>query len=554
MNAQTVIPSDRVYAVTQNILDRLRAEPRKLAHYTALYSACKGMENGVTKWQTTDMLKRYCVAQMRDGHPDAKEINAIFRAALLLEAQGLRFDSYMQYIELQREPEKKFWMPRRERLLPIVNDIQNLIDDKLDLLTISLPPGTGKSTLEIFLLSMVVGAFPDSHSLTAGCAGMGDSLYSGVTGILNDSDEYLWRDVFPDAGGIFTNAQDGTIDVGKRHRFSTLTCKNVGQTITGSTRCDQLLCCDDLVEGIEQALSPTRLEKLWKYYSTDLTGRIEGNCKELHCATRWSVRDPIGRIEGLYSSNGRYKFVIVPDINELTGESNFNYKYGKGFSIEKFQKRREMINDDITYNALYKGRPVEREGILYNGDELKRYFALPPTPPDAVIGICDTKDAGADFAVLLVAYIYGDSYYIEDCICDDGDEEKIERDMRDILVRHKVQVCQFESNSAGGVISRNVDRLVKEVGGNTSIRTKYTMLNKETKIITRAPWVKEHCLFKDVATYATGSVYGKMMGMLCSYTQKGKNAHDDVPDVVAMLADFADELIGTQVQVIRRPY
>lgn len=543
-----------VHGVARTIIDRMKAEPTKLSHYTALYTACKEMDNGAEKWRATDILKKYCAARIRERNRESKTMNAIFRAALLLEAQGLRFDSYMQYIELQREPEKKFWMPRRERLLPIVNDIQNLIDDKLDLLTISLPPGTGKSTLEIFLLSMVVGAFPDSHSLTAGCAGMGDSLYSGVTGILNDSDEYLWRDVFPDAGGIFTNAQDGTIDVGKRHRFSTLTCKNVGQTITGSTRCDQLLCCDDLVEGIEQALSPTRLEKLWKYYSTDLTGRIEGNCKELHCATRWSVRDPIGRIEGLYSSNGRYKFVIVPDINELTGESNFNYKYGKGFSVEKFQKRREMINDDITYNALYKGRPVEREGILYNGDELKRYFALPPTPPDAVIGICDTKDAGADFAVLLIAYIYGDSYYIEDCICDDGDEEKIERDMRDILVRHKVQVCQFESNSAGGVISRNVDRLVKEVGGNTSIRTRYTTLNKETKIITRAPWVKEHCLFKDVATYATGSVYGKMMGMLCSYTQKGKNAHDDVPDAVAMLADFADELIGTQVQVIRRPY
>lgn len=532
----------------------MRTEPSKQSHYTALYAACKDMENGVEKWRCTDTLKQYCAARIRERNPDSKTFNAIFRAALLLEAQGLRFDSYMQYIELQREPEKKFWMPRRTWLLSIVNDIQSLIDDKLDLLTISLPPGTGKSTLEIFLLSMMVGAFPDSHSLTAGCAGMGDSLYSGVTGILNDSDDYLWRDVFPDAGGIFTNAQDGTIDIGKRRRFSTLTCKNVGQTITGSTRCDKLLCCDDLVEGIEQALSPTRLEKLWKYYSTDLTGRIEGNCKELHCATRWSVRDPIGRIESLYSSNGRYKFVIVPDINEITGESNFNYKYGKGFSAEKFQKRREMINDEITYNALYKGRPVEREGILYNGDELKRYFALPPNPPDAVIGICDTKDAGKDFAVLLIAYVYGESYYIEDCICDDGDEDEIERTMAEILMRHKVQVCQFESNSAGGVISRNVDKRVKSSGGSTSIRTKYTTINKETKIITRAPWVKDHCLFKDVSAYTSGSVYGKMMGMLCSYTQKGKNAHDDVPDTVAMLADFADELIGTQVQVIKRPY
>lgn len=506
------------------------------------------------KWRATDLLKRYCVAQIKDGHPDVKEINAIFRAALLLEAQGLRFDSYMQYIELQREPEKKFWMPRRAQLLRIVNDIQDLVDYKLEGLTISLPPGTGKSTLEIFLLSMIVGAYPDSHSMTAGCAGMADSLYSGVISTIDDPNEYLWRDVFPNAGAIITNKNFGKIDIGKPHRFSTLTCKNIGQTITGSTRCDQLLCCDDLVEGIEQALSPPRLESLWRSYSTDLTGRKEGECRELHCATRWSMRDPIGRLESMYSNDRKWKFVVVPDIDEITGESNFNYKYGKGFSKEKFQIRRETINDDITYNALYKGKPVEREGILYNSDELKRYFALPPNPPDAVIGICDTKDAGKDFAVLLIAYVYGESYYIEDCICDDGDEDEIERTMAEILMRHKVQVCQFESNSAGGVISRNVDKRVKSSGGSTSIRTKYTTINKETKIITRAPWVKDHCLFKDVSAYTAGSVYGKMMGMLCSYTQKGKNAHDDVPDTVAMLADFADELIGTQVQVIKRPY
>lgn len=58
------------------------------------------------------------------------------------------FDDYMIYVEWNREAEKKFWLPRRKILLPVVDSIQSLIDDELDLLTISLPPGSGKSTIK----------------------------------------------------------------------------------------------------------------------------------------------------------------------------------------------------------------------------------------------------------------------------------------------------------------------------------------------------------------------------------------------------------------------
>lgn len=87
-----------------------------------------------------------------------------------MEEQRLRFDSYMQYIELNRDPEKRFWLPRRKQLLPVVEAIQDSIDDKLDILAICLPPGAGKSTLNIFLHSMLIGAFSDRPTFSSGHA------------------------------------------------------------------------------------------------------------------------------------------------------------------------------------------------------------------------------------------------------------------------------------------------------------------------------------------------------------------------------------------------
>lgn len=45
-----------------------------------------------------------------------------------------------------------------------------------------------------------------------------------------------------------------------------------------------------------------------------------------------------------------------------------------------------------------------------------------------------------------------------------------------------------------------------------------------------------------------------MMDMLCSYTMAGKNKHDDVPDGMAMYAEFAQSLTAGRVEVFQRPW
>lgn len=473
----------------------------------------------------------------------------------LLELAPYDFDSYLLYMEWDREPEKKFYPPRRKVLKQVVDALQELAEDKLDLLAISMPPGTGKTTLAIFFLTWLAGRNPNEPMLTASHSN------SFVRGVYDEclrifdgnGGEYLWSDVFPHVPIAGTNAKDCRIDLDKRQRFETLEFTSIGTGNAGLYRAASLLYCDDLVSGLEVALSKERLDKLWGTYTTDLRQRkIGDHCKELHIATRWSVHDVIGRLEENYGDGDRAKFIVLPAINE-EGESNFNYDYGVGFTTEFYHEQQETM-DDVSWRALYMNEPIEREGLLYADDELRRFFDLPAEDPDGIIGVCDTKDRGSDYAFLPVAYIYGDNYYIMDCVCDNGLPNIVDARLTEILVRNKVKMCRFESNSAGGRIAEKIHNEVKEKGGITNISTKYTTANKETKIIVNSAWVKEHCLFLDESQYKKKSDYGKMMNMLCSYTVAGKNKHDDVPDGMAMLAEFAQSLVTAKVEVFQRPW
>lgn len=477
----------------------------------------------------------------------------LYNKALLFLAQEHRdFDSYLLYVEKNRDPEDRYYQPRRNKIYWLVQKMQRLIDDELDILSISMPPGTGKTTLGEFFISFVMGHYPNTPNLMSSHSGfMTRMFYDAVLNIIT-SNEYCWSDVFPDIVFEGNNAKEETINLGRWQPFKTLTCRPIRGSLTGVTRCEGFLYVDDLVSGIEEALSIDRLDKLYGEYTTDLKSRKKKKAKEIHIATRWSVHDVIGRLERMYEGNPRAEFIAVPDIDPQTGKSNFDYDYDVGFD-EKYFHDMEMSMDDVSYRCLYKSDPIEREGILYHPTELQRYIGgLPDREPDSILAICDTKDTGTDYNFLGVFYQYGDRYYLEDLVFKNIDPGTLDELNSDMLVKHHVQQAQFESNKEGSRTANEVERLVKAKGGRCHITKKYTTQNKETKIIVNSSWVKEHVIFKDITEYEPKSDYGVMMSFLCSYTQLGKNKHDDAPDTLAMFAQFVDALLGGEGQVVKR--
>lgn len=486
-----------------------------------------------------------------------KDYEDIYWKTLLFEAPHL-FDSYLLYLEKNREESDKFYEPKRSVLNKhgLIQALQDMEDDKLDILSISMPPGTQKTTLEKFFCSWIIGRHPKDYSLFFSHSGdITRMFYDGVLDITTDSLEYTWGEIFPDVKLQSTNAKAETINFGKYKPYSSIQCTSVGSKNAGKVRCNRYLYCDDLIGGIEEALNKIYLDKLWRIYTTDAKQRkLNEQAKEIHIATRWSVHDVIGRLQRAYANSKRVKFIVVPDIDPITGESNFNYKYN-GMSVEHFNDI-ALTMDDISYKCLYKNEPIEREGLLYHDDDLRRFQSLPLREPDAILGICDVKNKGTDFMFLPCFYQYGDDYYLVDCVCDDNSDYGVQYErLSNLIVNHNMQQCEFESNSGGDRVSFEVNKLVEKKGGRCNITDKPTETNKETRIIVNADWIKKHVLFKDKELYTPKEDYGIMMGWLMIYSLVGKNVHDDVPDGLANFALYVTRTPRTaSVEPVLNPF
>ena len=493
-------------------------------------------------------LRRLAAEKIRkNGDPEMVEL---YKRSLLLDAK-YNFDCYCRYLEWNRPAKKKFYEPRRKQLKPIADAMQQLADHELDLLTISLPPGCGKTTLSIFFLSWIGGKNPElsvlggshSNSLLHG-------IFEELLRVLDKDGEYLYNDVFPLAPVAGYSAKELRIDLQTQKRFETFEFSSIGSGNAGKVRCSRLLYCDDLIDGIETAMSRDRLDKLWQQYYTDLRQRKIGNCAELHVATRWSIWDPIGRLEQEYQDDKRAKFLVFPAMNK-NDQSNFDYPYSLGFTTEMYRQQREIM-DDASWRALYMSEPVEREGRVFDPTELRYYFSLPEVEPDSILAICDTKEQGDDYCAMPVFYQYGQDYYLDTWVCDNGKVETVMEKVVRTLVDRKVRICRIESNRGGTLFAADVQKRLKELGGITTITTKWTQSNKSTRIVTNSGFVKSHILFRD--DKVQNKEYRTAMNLVIGYTMTGKVKHDDPPDALALFVDMvASSDVNTAV-VMRRPF
>lgn len=493
---------------------------------------------------------------VRDG-VDADNMLDLYYRTHLFDAPHF-FDSFCLYIEKDRAPEKQFYLPRRKQLRRVAEGIQKLEEGKLHTLAISLAPGVGKTTIAEFGLAWTCGRNPFLPNLIGSHnAAFLNGMYGEMLRIFDQMGEYRWLDVFPGLSVINTNAKDLMIGIGYNKsddmRFKTLQFGSLGSQLAGRVRAANWMYLDDPVDGIETAMSRDRLDKLWQTVYTDFFQRAIGNrVKRLVIGTRWSLADPIGRLEEYYEDDPGALFIREPVLDE-NDESRFDYPYGLGYSTEALLKQRELM-DEPSWLALYQQQPIEREGQLYAPNELRRYFDLPEKEPDSILAICDTKEQGADYCVCPVFYQYGNDFYLEAVICDNGKVEVVQERVAQILVMHKVKQCRIESNRGGTLFAQNVEKRVKELGGMTSVTTKWTQSNKETRVQINSAIVKQRVLFKDESLYSQNREYRDFMQQTTSYSMMGKNKHDDTVDALALFVDWQLSDRSNIATIMKRPF
>lgn len=468
------------------------------------------------------------------------------------------FDDFMVGMEWNREPQARFWLPRRKVLEGkhrIVTQIQEFMDDPNALyLGFSLPPGTGKTTLIKFLLAYIIGRDPRAANMYVSYSdGMTKMMLDSEKSMLTDRNEYCFHDIFPGLGEPDISAEYKTLSYRRAGDFPTLGLISLGGSVTGRTRANKFLITDDLVKNKEEARSPERLEKLYSDYTATLTTRMIGdNVKQIMLGTRWSAYDPIGRMEEKNGEDPRYKFISIPvwDENEV---SNFEYEHPDRYTTEKIRDIKNTI-DSADFECLFMQHGVEKEGLAFDSDSLRYYNGvLPDGEPDNIAFVNDVAWGGGDSLSMPVAYIYGGDVYIHDWVFDRGDKTVTKPRVIGKILQHKVKMGQTEANNGGEEYSDDVYRVLKEEYGysiNMSHKKAPTTMAKLTRIEQHAPTIRN---FYFRSRECRDEDYTRAMGELTGFSFTSKNLHDDAPDSLAMLAEYISARPRV-VTAVKRPF
>lgn len=535
------------------VIDR---RPGDNGAYSDLFSLCR-------EWETEDFSAAHKVNKellalsadqvVRGGGAKFYEQ---WRRCLLFEAPH-DFDSFMTYIELDRKPEKRFYAPRKHYLKPMVQGFQDVLDGKLRLLTISMPKRAGKSQTGINFVNMLSGKFPDRSTLMEGTGDdLVKSFYNGCLEYLTVPNEYLFYDVFPDARLVQTNADTKTVNLKSKSRFPTIMCRSIDARQVGLSEATNVLYLDDCVEGREEAKNRQRLDDKWEVISGDIMGRAIEGTPMVFTGTRYSLYDPIGRVQEHAQREGwAWRAIEIPALDLVTDESNYEYEREgkKVFTTAYFREQRELLSAE-QFESEFQQQPFEAKGLLFNKDELNYFFELPADrEPDTTIAVGDTAESGSDSTSMPVAKIYGNAVYIVDVVFDDSPAEVTKPECAKCLIDNKVASAVFESNNAGQYYARDVDQIVRERGYSVGIRTKRTISNKQTRIEFASDNIKKNFYFKHPSTYKRGSQYWNFMKEVTTYTRSGKVPHDDAPDSLSLLENEIRMLSGGKVEVFKRP-
>ena len=536
------------------VIDR---RPGDSGAYSDLFSLCREWET--ENFSAAHKANKELLTLSADQvvHGGGVKFYEQWRRCLLFEAPH-DFDSFMTYIELDRKPEKRFYAPRKHYLRPMVQGFQDVLDGKLRLLTISMPKRAGKSQTGINFVNMISGKFPDRSTLMEGTGDdLVKSFYNGCLEYLTVPNEYLFYDVFPDARLVQTNADTKTANLKSKSRFPTIMCRSIDARQVGLSEATNVLYLDDCVEGREEAKNRQRLDDKWEVISGDIMGRAIEGTPMVFTGTRYSLYDPIGRVQEHAQREGwAWRAIEIPALDLVTDESNYEYEREgkKVFTTAYFREQRELLSAE-QFESEFQQQPFEAKGLLFNKDELNYFFELPKDrDPDTIIAVGDTAESGSDSTSMPVAMIYGNAVYIVDVVFDDSPAEVTKPECAKCLIDNRVASAVFESNNAGQYYARDVDQIIRDRGYSVGIRTKRTISNKQTRIEFASDNIKKNFYFKHPSTYKRGSQYWNFMKEVTTYTRSGKVPHDDAPDSLSLLENEIRMLSGGKVEVFKRPY
>lgn len=506
---------------------------------------------------TFAMLENYA----QENKADYNYIN--WHYDTLLGAAVYDFDSYYLYIERDRLRKERFYEPRRAKLKPVSDALMDIeYDNELKELFLHTPPRVGKSQLITGYVSWHCPKDSEHSNLyVTHKEDLGGAFLDGVMELWTDP-TYRFYDVFPRTKIASTNAKSHKINLDRDKKYATLSGKGLESGLNGEYDAYGILILDDILEGVQDVMSPDVLKRKRTIYQNNVLSRAKENCKVINIGTIWATNDIYMHRRETLENNPEFKdrkfeAIIIPALDPQTDESNFDYEYGVGYTTQAYrQKRAEFeANDDMAgWWSQYQQQPIDRKGAVFNPEHMRYYKVLPEEKPLKVIAHGDTALGGGDYVSFPIVYVYenGD-WYMEDVVFDNSEKHITEPQIVSKIKKHTIKNAHFESNQGGEGYADDIRSKVKEdkeITWRVNISTDWapSTKRKAQRIWDCAEQIR-HIYYKEPGLRS--EQYRKFMNNLFSFTMNmTKKQHDDAADSLAGLIDFDEHGSGVSTAVI----
>jgi predicted phage terminase large subunit-like protein len=433
---------------------------------------------------------------------------------LLLELCRREFWRFCLYYD---EP----FFKNRLFLREIAKAFQELEENKIRSLSVSMPPRAGKSYITSLFCAWTIGRNPNESVMRNTCTATLYLKFSYDVRAILKSDKF--QKVFPTIKMSDDKANLNGWNTNKSKQVGYFGA-GVGGTIIGFGA-SNIAVTDDLYTGLEQALSDTQNDRIIQWKEATHDSRFESGCKRIDIGTRWSLNDVIGRQmnDGIYD-----KSIVIP---ALINNRSFCESV---MTTEEYLTKKKRTEPSI-WEAEYMQSPVDIKGRLFNNlkiIQLTDFNSIKDTI-QGCIAYCDVADQGADYTAFAILAVSNTDFYLVDYVFNKSNTDVTLPLIAQKLNQWNVAYCRVESNSMGAMFSRNLQKEVK-----TKILPVHNSTNKITRIIMQSVWIQQKMIFVNNGTPECELFIQNVL----HFSKEGKNKNDDAPDCLAGLSIFAQSM------------
>lgn len=416
----------------------------------------------------------------------------------------------------------KFYTSDKEYLKDLCDTLQAFTEqNQKRFLVVNIPPRHGKSFTAKNFTEWLFGEKPYLKVMTGSYNEMLSTTFATqVRNTIEErsvGDKTVYRDIFPGTRVKYGEASARVWSLEGSEEKNYLATSPTG-TATGFGA--NYIVIDDVIKNSEEAYNEMVLEKHWDWFTNTIMQRTEGDdWKVIIIMTRWATNDLAGRVLDSYDDVEHVSYKAVQDDGSMLCEAILNKN-------DYDLKTKEMSLEIVEAN--YNQKPIDLEGRLYQ--DFKEYERLPEEPVKRW-NYTDTADTGTDFLCSVDYEVHDGDVYITDVVMTDAAMEITESEVAEMLFTDDVDEAIIESNNGGRGFARNIERILMDVHSSNKcvITAEVQIKNKEARILTSSAWVAKHVYMPLNWRNKHREFYKQIMG----YQKKGKNKHDDGPDVLA---------------------